>query len=1089
MPVKRQNASDTMPTIGKKTKALASLQMTDLALLQREKEEQQLLLSINKSIALVKDKKDILRLIYPKLKALFNTDDFFICRFDSHNNTIIPFLRLAAPHRQQNPSYAPLLTVRFSALDRFFQDVLQSEKPISFSYEEVMQSKSPPDYTCIAYHAGLREGLSIRLQNDNETLGVLMILSEKKGAFDEHHKQLIEQLADQVTIIVNNILDREQIVKKERENKLLLSVNHAIASIRNKGDLVQTIQKTLQSTLCFSDLAITRFNLAKGTFRVFLESCETTNQHPDFNAIAFSEYPIDDGIHNLIRDSAETVVLQIDQLVKEGRAHIQFLQQAGIKELAGIRLQHNNVIIGTLVLLSTKDHSFPPDDQLLIREVSHHFATAMVNLIYHEELAERSREKESLLSVSSAFSSIRHKEELMPILQTQLTNLSFYNDLTIAIVDGNGQTFSGFLVNEKSVRQSDKTYPQMRAAHHRFPDGVFEIALHSREPILFDLDEIVKKENAPSYVRFLHQHGTVHMIGISLRDRNQEIGVLFLFSDKKRIFSPLQLKVVQGIGDQLASTIANILANEEIAKREHEKTVLLSFSNEIAAARNKEDLFRIIKTNINAFFQAEGFAIGLVNEVEQTYTPYLFDLQESITSHKDFNTIINQTFPVNDGVFNRILASDDPIFFHVEQLQENDGSAVITFWKSAGMQRIVGFTLRVGNKPVGGFFIHLRTDLEDSFRENLTLFKGICSQLSIALSNIVANEKIDNQLSQIRQYKEQLEEERSYLQNEVSSGYTHSDIIGQSHSMQQVFHLLSQVSHVNSTVLILGETGTGKELIARAIHNASPRKDNLLVKVNCAVLPANLVESELFGHEKGSFTGATERRLGKFELANNGTLFLDEIGELPPDMQAKLLRAIQEKEVERIGGRSTIKINVRLIAATNRDLQQEVDAERFRRDLYYRLNVFPILLPPLRERKEDIPLLVAHFIEKYARNAGKKIKNISGMAMKELLSYSWPGNVRELEHLIERSILLTEGETIRHVYLPTNNKKEIKEVLKDNYLKTLDENEREHILQVLNYCKGKIFGPGGAAEILNVKVSTLNSRMKKLGIRKNKMYS
>lgn len=310
------------------------------------------------------------------------------------------------------------------------------------------------------------------------------------------------------------------------------------------------------------------------------------------------------------------------------------------------------------------------------------------------------------------------------------------------------------------------------------------------------------------------------------------------------------------------------------------------------------------------------------------------------------------------------------------------------------------------------------------------------------------------------------------------------DIVGESFQMQEVFQLLSLVAPVTSTVLITGETGTGKELIARAIHNASPRKEAPLVKLNCAALPPALFESELFGHEKGSLTGATERRIGKFELANNGTLFLDEVGDLPPDLQVKLLRAIQEKEIERIGGRGAIKVDVRIIAATNRNLQLEVDNGSFRRDLFYRLNVFPVFLPPLRDRKEDIPLLALHFIRKYSGITGKKVTSISSKVMKQLLAYRWTGNIRELEHCIERNVLLADGPTIKKVDLAVHEKRHGREFPQGGYLKTFEENERDHILHVLHHCQGKIYGAGGAAEILQLKVSTLNSKMKKLGIKK-----
>lgn len=307
------------------------------------------------------------------------------------------------------------------------------------------------------------------------------------------------------------------------------------------------------------------------------------------------------------------------------------------------------------------------------------------------------------------------------------------------------------------------------------------------------------------------------------------------------------------------------------------------------------------------------------------------------------------------------------------------------------------------------------------------------------------------------------------------------DIIGRSKQMGEVFEMIQQVAPLDTSVLILGETGTGKEGIANSIHQLSPRRSKPLVKVNCAALPANLIESELFGHEKGAFTGALEKRIGKFERADGGTIFLDEIGEMPPDLQVKLLRVLQEREIERIGGNYPIQINVRIIAATNRNLEKEIGEGRFRLDLYYRLHVFPVTLPPLRERRDDIPLLARHFMQVYAARSGKVVKEIGAGAMRDLVGYAWPGNVRELQHLMERSVLIAKGSVIDEVYLPTQVREEV--VVPDGVnVKTITELERDHIMSVLKRCNHKISGPGGAAALLNVPPSTLASKMKKLGI-------
>ncbi|HEY4195049.1 MAG TPA: sigma 54-interacting response regulator [Mucilaginibacter sp.] len=315
-------------------------------------------------------------------------------------------------------------------------------------------------------------------------------------------------------------------------------------------------------------------------------------------------------------------------------------------------------------------------------------------------------------------------------------------------------------------------------------------------------------------------------------------------------------------------------------------------------------------------------------------------------------------------------------------------------------------------------------------------------------------------------------------------------IVGTSKSLLEVLDNVDMISKSDISVLILGESGTGKERVAQCIHKLSARKNKPIITVNCAALPSELIESELFGHEKGAFTGALEKRTGKFELADGGTLFLDEIGELPLEAQVKLLRVLQEREVEHVGGSKMIKVDVRIIAATNKRLEKEVAEGRFRLDLYYRLNVLPIELPPLRERKDDIPLLVDHFLSHFAKQMNKALPELSKEALKQLISYSWPGNIRELGHLLERSVLLAKGKVITSVNLPapmTNQKSTAGDLSQP--LKTLEEMEVEHILNVLKKCNGKVCGVGGAAEVLGLPPSTLNSKIKKLGIKRESYFN
>lgn len=321
---------------------------------------------------------------------------------------------------------------------------------------------------------------------------------------------------------------------------------------------------------------------------------------------------------------------------------------------------------------------------------------------------------------------------------------------------------------------------------------------------------------------------------------------------------------------------------------------------------------------------------------------------------------------------------------------------------------------------------------------------------------------------------------------------TFPGIIGDSAELQNIFHLVKVVAPTDTSVLILGESGTGKEGIAESIHATSSRKLKPFIKLNCAALPASLIESELFGHERGSFTGATDQRIGRFEQANKGTIFLDEIGDMPIGTQVKLLRVLQEKEIDRIGGRGSVKVDIRIIAATNVDLEKEVMEGRFRMDLYYRLNVFPIHMPPLRNRKTDIPALVAWFLERFCTHNNIPVKKVSTAAIESLSGYHWPGNIRELQYLVERTVLMTPGDIITNFTLPGGSVRAVPAlnapVSESTDVKTIREMEIEHIRSVLRLCNGKIYGPGGAAEMLKIPYSTLISRIKKLGIKTEKHY-
>jgi len=418
----------------------------------------------------------------------------------------------------------------------------------------------------------------------------------------------------------------------------------------------------------------------------------------------------------------------------------------------------------------------------------------------------------------------------------------------------------------------------------------------------------------------------------------------------------------------------------------------------------------------------------------------------------------------------RSLAQRAPVIFGKEQLQSSDAEVAQRLLQE-GVQTLCCVPLLRPKGPLG--VLVLGSTRRGAFQpDDLPLLQQVADLLAIAIENQRAAAEIDL-------LQDRLSEERKYLEGETRSQGSFTEIVGESAALMHVLDQVATVAASDATVLILGETGTGKELVARAIHRMSRRHDQRFIKVNCAAIPTGLLESELFGHEKGAFTGAVARKVGRMELAHGGTLFLDEVGEIPLELQPKLLRVLQDQEFERLGSTRTIKVNLRLIAATNRDLASSVADKQFRKDLFYRLSVFPIRVPPLRERREDITLLVRHFVRKYAARMDRHIETVPKETIQALTEWSWPGNVRELENLMERSVILSEGGALRVPLWELHSQKSPVVIEPDH---TLDNAEREHIIRVLRETKGVLSGPNGAARFLGLKRTTLQSKMQRLKI-------
>jgi len=514
-----------------------------------------------------------------------------------------------------------------------------------------------------------------------------------------------------------------------------------------------------------------------------------------------------------------------------------------------------------------------------------------------------------------------------------------------------------------------------------------------------------------------------------------------------------------------------------LQEREREQMLILSICSTLSQALTKEELDTVVSGVLKEQLNFDDFILACSNDIETEY----HILYQFLQKNQEFKSHV-----VKDGFFDLCLDSADTVIFDLKTLNDkkNNFPPYITTANNKGFRNGIGVCLPYikGNRNV--LFLFFKNAITFS-RESNRIIRGIAVQLSITVRNMVLNQEYESQIKELKRLKSNSAEKK---ENPVTKNEGFHGIIGKSDAMQNVCELIEQVAFSASTVLISGETGTGKELIASAIHKLSLAGSEKMIKVNCASIPVNLIESELFGHEKGAFTGAAELRIGKFEQAHNGTIFLDEIGEMPLELQGKLLRVLQEKEIERIGGKNTIKVNVRVIAATNRILEKEVAEGRFRRDLYYRLNVFPIILPSLRDRIGDIEVLGNFFLEKHSKKTGKKIKGFSKKVLNSMMANAWPGNVRELENTIERSILFAKGDKIKEMTFPEIFIKETTNTENEFYSKTLQEVEKEHILKVVKKCNGRISGPQGAAVLLGLPGTTLISKMQKLGIKKEHFF-
>ncbi|UOQ52244.1 sigma 54-interacting transcriptional regulator [Hymenobacter cellulosivorans] len=706
----------------------------------------------------------------------------------------------------------------------------------------------------------------------------------------------------------------------------------------------------------------------------------------------------------------------------------------------------------------------------------------------HSEEAKLRRQQQIQVAVNNAIITLHDRDQLSLAIAAQIDKLVPFSFLNLRIALPEEQSFYWVMLRKTALGTFERIHLPVLLG----PNASDELLEKLTQETPDQLGEQPGIFTGPDFEALCAEYLTARAIRDTFGVQSLLVLPVVL---KRRSFTNLQLARTDAAGftaaeyeavrlttSQIALALDNLLACEEIDERRRLKTAELAVASAFQNGKSMAEIVPAVAAALNELLpgidllsiyrvgRAAGStpsdAVAQKKDGQFRLLPAAEMIPPGTTSPLGWQQILADMEPwllqptLNVGRQAAQVRDRNPVTrLYGDQLSLQSSMYVPVFIKGEAVAALV-----VASKAAYAFT-----------PKDLQTLQSLAAELALALDNLLAFERI-------KALSEQLEQEKTYLSEEIKTSHNFGEIVGSSPALQSVFTSISQVAPTDYTVLVTGETGTGKELVARALHNLSKRRSRTMVKVNCAALPPQLIESELFGHEKGAFTGAHDRRIGKFELAHGSTIFLDEIGELPLELQAKLLRVLQEKEIERLGGKGPIQVDVRIVAATNRHLQQEVAAGRFRADLYYRLNVFPLLVPPLRERPEDILPLTMHFLQKISKQLGKPLTGLSNAMRRQLEQYSWPGNVRELEHVLERAAIMARTTTLELPEPLVAEPGPCAAAAAPAAVKPMQDAMRETILAALAQANNRIRGRGGAAELLHLKPTTLESRMKKLQI-------
>ena len=670
---------------------------------------------------------------------------------------------------------------------------------------------------------------------------------------------------------------------------------------------------------------------------------------------------------------------------------------------------------------------------------------------------------EALVEVFECISLHGDLQQLLHEIASRLRPLVAFDVIYVSLYDE--------LHNVMRVSVVETSIPVALPVHLQVPlaESPAGLCWQTQAPLF--LNDLRNERRFMEVARIMYESNVRRLCVLPLTTVHRKLGAIAFGRTQDVDYGEAEQRLLDRATAEIALAVDNTLHHQEAVSYEKQLQderdrirLLLDFTNTLVNNLGLEELFSAISAGLRKIIHHDYASLVWPASGTKELTIYAVDFP-------DGKGLVhgNLSFAKKGSLAERVFATGKPVFTTLLQVEDFPAEPT-RLLLAEGLKSVCCLPLVNRGRSIGA--LTLASVREAAFTsEQGELLGQVANQIAIALDNALA-------FREIAELKDRLTEEKLYLQDEIRTEFNFDEIMGENREIKAILKQVETVGPTDAPVLILGETGTGKELVARALHQVSRRADRAFVKINCAAIPTGLLESELFGHEKGAFTGAIARKIGRLELAHHGTIFLDEIGDIPLDLQPKLLRVLQESEFERLGSNSTIRVDVRLIAATNRNLAKMVADSEFRSDLYYRLRVFPIVLPPLRERKDDIPLLVRFFTQKYARRMGKHIKKIPAGAMQALMDWTWPGNIREMENFIERSVILSSGPVLN---VPVEELKQPRETVSPSDA-TLEAVEKEYVLRVLRSTGGVVSGPRGAAAKLGLKRTTLQARMKKLGI-------